>query len=71
MAKEKMKPKIDGALCYGCSLCIVACPLNLLSLTRPCFRGDIHTSAQLTLPEKCSGCGLCAKECPVDAIEME
>jgi len=71
MAPEKNHPKIDEALCYGCSLCIVACPLNLLSLSRPGFRGDIHTYAQLTLPEKCSGCGLCAKECPVDAIEME
>ena len=68
--KEWKKPVISQAKCYGCSLCIIECGFDCISITKPRYRGDIHTYAELSKPEKCVGCSLCFEVCPMDAIKM-
>lgn len=70
MAKKKQMVKVYEEICCGCSLCVVNCPFECLTISEPRERGDIHTVAVLVQPEKCVGCGICAKECPIDAMEM-
>ena len=66
----KNKPYIDSINCVGCSLCIENCPSDCLELSKPKYRGDIHTYAYLKEPTKCLGCGICAKNCPTKVITM-
>lgn len=63
-------PLINILECTGCSLCIEECPMYVLELSRPSFKGDIHTYAKMAHPELCIGCGKCMKRCPIGAIHM-
>ena len=53
---------IDEAVCIGCTLCIVACPVDAIVGARK----RLHT----VLTADCSGCELCLPPCPVDCIRM-
>jgi electron transport complex protein RnfB len=53
---------IDERLCIGCTLCIVACPVD-------CIIGapkKMHT----VIASQCTGCDLCVTPCPMDCIAM-
>jgi electron transport complex protein RnfB len=53
---------IDERLCIGCTLCIVACPVD-------CIVGaarKMHT----VIASQCTGCDLCVAPCPMDCIAM-
>ena len=65
------KPHIDTGLCTACSMCVLACGFDCLSISLPQEKGDLEVFARLSQPEKCVGCGLCAKACGVGAITME
>ena len=65
------KPHIDTGLCTACSMCVLACGFDCLSISLPREKGDLEVFARLSQPEKCVGCGLCAKACGVGAITME
>ena len=67
--KKKKTPYINEETCAGCSVCVVNCPMDCLSIEAPKFHGDINTIACLD-ETKCIGCGICAKVCPIEAIEM-
>lgn len=69
MQKVKKMPHIDKEACAGCSICLVNCPMECISITDPAFHGDIRTIAQVDA-STCIGCGICAKSCPIQAIEM-
>ena len=60
--------KIDKKFCKGCSLCVEACPLQLICMT------DELNEKGYKVPKmdsgKCTGCTLCAKMCPDSAIEV-
>jgi len=53
---------IDEARCIGCTLCILACPVDAI-VGAP---KQMHT----IVVELCTGCDLCLPPCPVDCIAM-
>ena len=63
-------PHINTLQCTGCSLCVEACPMYVLELSGPRFKGDTHTFAKVVKPKMCIGCEKCSKRCPCGAILM-
>jgi len=53
---------IDESHCIGCTLCMVACPVDAIVGANK----RMHT----VLSDLCTGCDLCIAPCPVDCIEM-
>jgi len=53
---------IDEAACIGCTLCIVACPVDAIV--------GAQKRMHAVLPSLCSGCELCVPACPVDCIAL-
>lgn len=63
-------PHINTMQCTGCSLCVEECPMYVLGLSKPRFKGDTHTFAKVLKPKSCISCEKCVKRCPVNAISM-
>ena len=69
-------PKISGAViineerCKGCDLCVVACPVDVLSLQPKEVNKRGYHYAYPKDPEKCIGCAACATVCPDGCIEV-
>lgn len=53
---------IDETHCIGCTLCLVACPVDAIVGANK----RMHT----VLADLCTGCDLCVAPCPVDCIDM-
>ncbi len=53
---------VDETACIGCTLCIVACPVDAII--------GAQKRMHAVLPSLCSGCELCVPACPVDCIDM-
>jgi 2-oxoglutarate ferredoxin oxidoreductase subunit delta len=64
MAKGTIK--VDGKICKGCELCIVACPQDALALSAN-FNDKGYRFAEL-INDVCTGCTNCALVCPEAAI---
>jgi 2-oxoglutarate ferredoxin oxidoreductase subunit delta len=62
---------IDENVCKGCSLCVNACPKNLIQLSKDRINNKGYHPAEMTDQSKCIGCASCAKMCPDCAITVE
>lgn len=68
MAKGKLK--FNEAYCKGCSLCINACPKQILRLSdRTNAKG--YNVAECFNEAECIGCANCATMCPDCVITVE
>jgi len=63
------KIEVDEKRCKGCELCIVACPHEVIALSKN-FSPNGYHPACMDKPEACTGCMLCAFVCPDVAIEV-
>ena len=63
MAKGRIE--INEATCKGCTLCAVACPMDIIEMRTDYVNAKGYYPAALVDPaEKCTGCALCAVACP-------
>jgi len=66
MAKVKGAVVVDIEKCKGCSLCLSACPTNVLALADQ-VNGKGYHYAYMENASACTGCTNCAMVCP-DAV---
>lgn len=65
----KQTPEFKYNVCIACGICVQACPVSCLSLSKTDV--DKYKKAYPRKEEDtCIGCGICARNCPMDAIEM-
>lgn len=69
MAKFKGTIEVDTERCKGCSLCVVACPLNLIELSHYVNRHGYNFAIQKNADE-CNGCRSCGIMCPDGCITV-
>ncbi len=62
---------IDEEFCKGCGLCVIACPLKLITLGRK-FTKQGYPLAQISEEGqvRCTSCAACARMCPDVAITV-
>ncbi|MDE5660456.1 MAG: 4Fe-4S binding protein [Muribaculaceae bacterium] len=70
MAKAIGAVDIDTNRCKGCNLCVVACPVTVLSLRQQEVNDRGYHFAYALNPDECVGCGSCALVCPDACIEV-
>ena len=69
MAKIKGAIVVDTERCKGCNLGVVACPLDVISLTKEVnVKG--YNYARQVLEDTCNGCSSCATVCPDGCISV-
>jgi 2-oxoglutarate ferredoxin oxidoreductase subunit delta len=59
---------IDTERCKGCELCVIACPKQIIVISRNSNQNG-YFPAQ-TDNHGCTGCGICALLCPEAIIEV-
>jgi 2-oxoglutarate ferredoxin oxidoreductase subunit delta len=71
MAELQGRVRIATAICKGCGLCTIGCPLGVLAFTGNTANLKGYQPPTITHPEKCTGCGNCALMCPDSALTVE
>jgi 2-oxoglutarate ferredoxin oxidoreductase subunit delta len=69
MAKVKGAIVVDIPTCKGCSLCVEACPTNVIELAKE-VNGKGYNYAYMANPDACTGCSNCATVCPDSCITV-
>lgn len=67
MAKIKGAVVIDREKCKGCMVCVVACPFDVLALSKD-VNGKGYNYSEAVRPDACTGCTNCAIVCPDSCI---
>ena len=62
--------EFDLKNCLSCSICVQACPVSALSLTKEGKSGKYPNLFPELRAEACIGCGSCVKCCPMDCISL-
>ncbi len=61
---------VDTERCKGCSLCVVACPLHIILLTKKQVNKKGYPYAEQVPTGTCTGCTCCAIVCPDACITV-
>ncbi|MCX6826218.1 MAG: 4Fe-4S dicluster domain-containing protein [candidate division Zixibacteria bacterium] len=61
---------IDKLYCKGCELCVHACPMQIISMSKEINQKG-YFYATVYEPSRCIGCRICAITCPDAAIEVK
>lgn len=69
MAKVKGAIEVDKEKCKGCSLCVVACPTDVIQLAKQ-VNGKGYNYAYMENPDACIGCSNCSLVCPDSVITV-
>ncbi len=70
MAKIKGVIVVDTQRCKGCGICVTACPLNLIEMSKE-VNAKGYTYAMLAdADQKCIGCASCGIICPDSCIKV-
>lgn len=70
MSKPKGTIIVDIERCKGCNLCAIACPLNIISLSKKQVNKKGYPFAQQENNNLCTGCTSCAIVCPDGCISV-
>ena len=70
MAKVYGAVEIDRERCKGCSLCVVACPCDVLALQTREVNDRGYLYAYAKDQAACIGCAACSAVCPDACIEV-
>ncbi|GAK36928.1 MAG: ferredoxin family protein [Bacteroides graminisolvens] len=69
MAKFRGAIVVDNERCKGCSLCVVACPVKVISLAKE-VNAKGYNYAREYVEDTCIGCSACATVCPDGCITV-
>ena len=69
MAKFSGAIVVDNERCKGCSLCVVACPVKVISLAKE-VNAKGYNYAREYVEDTCIGCSACATVCPDGCITV-
>ena len=69
MAKFRGAIVVDIEKGRGCDLCVVACPFDVLDLSKDANNKGYNFSFMKN-PESCTGCTACAEVCPDACITV-
>ncbi len=58
-------------LCKGCSLCVNACPKEVLAISKEKINAKGHHPVEAVNMDACVGCASCAIMCPDCIITVE
>lgn len=70
MAKIKGAIVVNTERCKGCNLCVIACPLHILTLTQKEVNKKGYPFATQIETDACNGCASCATVCPDGCISV-
>jgi len=69
MAKLKGAVVVDTERCKGCDLCVVACPEDVLLMSKDANSKGYNYS-YMEKQDDCNGCSACALVCPDACITV-
>lgn len=69
MAKAQGAITVDIEKCKGCGLCVVACPTNVIALSKE-VNGKGYNYAFMEKTNECIACQACGLVCPDSVIEV-
>ena len=69
MASFKGAISVDTERCKGCGVCVVNCPMGVISLAKEVY-GKGYNYAYMAEPDKCIGCASCGIVCPDGVISV-
>lgn len=62
---------INKEACKGCSMCVKACPRNVIEISTTESNKNGYFVAEGVRMENCTGCTFCAVMCPDVCIKVE